>query len=136
MSTVRRFRCAFAEIRQNALFTEPPPCPVTYPPFLWIMLYVVSVAADGHTICCVGWGIPWAGDFPLPRFYFHKVCINRYGVVSEKPPKFCGLTSYDYDNVRPSIMASRSGSFPSLNGQKLTIPAFPPYPMSSHCHIV
>ncbi|MFT4466267.1 MAG: hypothetical protein ACMX3H_19085 [Sodalis sp. (in: enterobacteria)] len=41
--------------------------------------------------------------------------ISRHiGVVSGKPPKFCGLTPYDYDNVRPSIMASRSSSFPSL----------------------
>lgn len=33
------------------------------------------------------------------------------GVVSGKPPKFCGP---GYDNVSPSIMASRSSSFPSL----------------------
>ncbi|CAM3486255.1 transposase (plasmid) [Xenorhabdus nematophila ATCC 19061] len=37
--------------------------------------------------------------------------FQEEGVVSGKPPKFCGL---DYDNVSPSIMASRSSSFPSL----------------------
>ncbi|MEM7986400.1 hypothetical protein Q4R37_17085, partial [Morganella morganii] len=67
----------FPHFRQEFGKTPIPPNRYTYPPFLWITLYIVSVAADGHTICCVWRGV--GVSLCLPRHgHFGK---RRAGVT-------------------------------------------------------